>query len=268
MAQKGIVPHVSVDEIIDIVGALLIVLDPDGAVVSFNAACERVTGYRRAEVIGKAVWDTLIPAEQRDSVRAVFGSLVDGQGPNRHTNDWIGKNGERRRIAWSNTISRRPDGTVEFVIGTGIDMTDFLATEAALRNNRSLLQMIIATSPEAIITIDSAGTIESFNAKAEEMFGYEAHEVVGQKVNALMPEPYAAEHDDYISHYLETRERRVIGIGREVFARRKDGTVFPVELAVGEVEIDERRLFTGFIRDITRRRDAEQAGEYFAQSCL
>jgi two-component system sensor kinase FixL len=143
------------------------------------------------------------------------------------------------------------------VICTGIDMTDQLATEAALRSNRSLLQMIIATSPDAIITIDNGGNIESFNATAEQMFGYSADEVIGRNVSYLMPDPYASEHDGYMARYRNTGERRIIGIGREVVAKRKDGTVIPIELAVGEVELDQNKRFTGFIRDISRRRAAE-----------
>ncbi len=259
MAPEVSVPQLPTDEIIDIVGALLVVLDTEGRIVSFNAACERATGYRREEVIGQSIWEFLIPPEQCDAVKQVFKVLAEGKGPNGFTNDWIAKNGEHRTISWTNTVSRRLDGAVEYVIGTGADMTDFLATQAALRNNRSLLQMIIATSPEAIVTIDETGIVESFNATAEEIFGYAAHEVVGQNVKMLMPDPYASEHDGYLDRYLKTQEPRIIGIGREVQAKRKDGSVFPVELAVGEVEFGERRLFTGFIRDITRRRNAELA---------
>jgi two-component system sensor kinase FixL len=258
MAHEGTVPRLSLDELVDVIGALLVVLDTTGRVVSFNAACEHVTGYRGAEVVGRNLWDLLIPPEQADAVKAVFRALVDGEGPSAFTNDWIAKDGDRRCIAWSNTVSRRADGAVEYIIGTGIDMTDQLATEAALRSNRSLLQMIIAASPDAIITIDSAGIIESFNATAEKLFGYDAHEVIGRNVSYLMPEPYASEHDGYLGRYLATGERRIIGIGREVAAKRKDGTVFPIELAVGEVEFDRRKRFTGFIRDISRRREAEQ----------
>jgi two-component system, LuxR family, sensor kinase FixL len=259
MARKDTAPQLSAGEFIDIIGALIVVLDTGGRIVSFNTACERATGYRRDEVIGTSIWELLIPPEQRGEVQDVFRALVEGDAPNGFTNDWLARNGERRRISWTNTISRRADGSVEYVIGTGADMTDFLATELALRNNRSILQMIIATSPEAIITIDERGVIESFNAKAEELFGYTSREVTGQKVNILMPDPYASEHDGYLERYQRTWERRIIGIGREVSARRKDGSVFPVELAVGEVVVDERRLFTGFIRDITRRQEAEQA---------
>ena len=120
-----------------------------------------------------------------------------------------------------------------------------------------LLRTIITTSPDGIMTIDADGTIESFNPASEVLFGYRADEVIGQNVKILMPEPYHGEHDGYLARYLETGKKNIIGIGREVAARRKDGTVFPVELAVGEMEIEGQKKFTGFIRDISRRREAE-----------
>ncbi len=258
MAHEGLVPQLSLDELVDVIGALVVVLDTSGRIVSFNKACERVSGYTRGEVVGKNLLELLIPPDQADAVTEVFQELVQGRSPNTAINDWVAKGGERRRISWSNTVSRRSDGSVDYVIGTGVDISDQVATETALRNNRSLLQMIIAASPDGIITIDKRGRIESFNETAERLFGYAAHEVIGRNVSCLMPEPYASEHDGYVARYLGTGERRIIGIGREVSAKRKDGTVFPIELAVGEVEFDEKKRFTGFIRDISRRRAAER----------
>lgn len=132
------------------------------------------------------------------------------------------------------------------------------AAEAGFRGSRTLLEGIITTSPDAIATIDATGAIDSFNPAAETMFGYAAADVIGKNVKLLMPEPYHGEHDGYIGRYLETGEKRIIGIGREVQALRRDGTAFPIELAVGEVAVDGQRRFTGFIRDISKRRDAEE----------
>lgn len=249
---------VSLDDLLDVLGALVVVLDVDGRVVRFNRACEELTGYREAEVVGKPVWDVLIAEGESEAVRAVFDDLHESVQPNSNTNDWITKNGERRRIAWSNTVSVGDNGSVEYVIGTGIDITDRLAVESALRRNRTLLQSMIATSPDAIITIDQEARIESFNVAAEKMFGYTAGEVIGKNVHILMPEPYRSEHDGYLNRYETTGEKRIIGIGREVVGLRKDGTTFPIELAVGEVGQGDQRRFTGFIRDITKRREAEE----------
>ena len=111
---------------------------------------------------------------------------------------------------------------------------------------------------DAIITIDERGTITTFNPAAEKIFGYPAVEIIGQSVNLLMPEPDRSRHDDYIGHYLATGEARIIGRGREVLGRRKDGSVFPMDLAVTEFRIESRRFFTGIARDITDRKRLEQ----------
>lgn len=126
-----------------------------------------------------------------------------------------------------------------------------------LQTDSKLLHNIIESSPDGIITIDARGAIESFNPASEELFGYSEGEVIGKNVKMLMPEPYHSEHDGYLARYLKTGEKRIIGIGREVIAQRKDGTTFPMELAVSGLEINGQTKFTGFIRDISKRRDAE-----------
>jgi two-component system sensor kinase FixL len=130
--------------------------------------------------------------------------------------------------------------------------------ECARQEREALLRAIIETSPDGLITIDEKGIIQSFNPAAAKMFGYRADEVIGRNISCLMPSPDRERHDGYLAHYLRTGEKRIIGIGREVRAQRRDGTSFPVELAVGEVVADGYRLFAGFLRDISARRDAEQ----------
>lgn len=121
------------------------------------------------------------------------------------------------------------------------------------------LATILSTAVDGIVTINDHGTMLTVNPAAERLFGYTAEEMIGRNVNMLMPEPYHSAHDGYLSRYRETGERRIIGIGREVMARRKDGSTFPMELAVGEAWQGDRRFFTGIIRDITDRKRAESA---------
>ena len=130
--------------------------------------------------------------------------------------------------------------------------------EEALRESEAKARAVLETTVDGIITIDEEGHIESFNQAAEEIFEYAEEEVLGENINILMPEPYRSEHDSYLRSYLETGHRQIIGIGREVEGRRKDGSVFPMDLAVSEVQLNGRRLFTGIVRDISERRRLER----------
>ncbi len=124
----------------------------------------------------------------------------------------------------------------------------------------AMYEAILEAAVDAIITIDPEGLIQSVNRAAVKMFGYAAEEMIGRNVNMLMPEPYASEHDGYVDRYLKTGEARIIGIGREVSGRRKNGDVFPMDLAVGEARFEGRIMFTGIIRDISaiKKNAAEQ----------
>jgi two-component system, LuxR family, sensor kinase FixL len=119
------------------------------------------------------------------------------------------------------------------------------------------LTSILDTIPEAMIVIDERGIIQSFSSAAERLFGYAAAEIVGTNIKRLMPSPYRENHDGYLERYLRTGERRIIGIGRVVVGERKDGSTFPMELAVGEMRSSNQRFFTGFIRDLTERQQTE-----------
>ena len=130
--------------------------------------------------------------------------------------------------------------------------------ERALRESEAHLRSILETVPDAIIVINDRGLIQSFSPAAERLFGYPAAEVAGQNVKILMPQPYRDEHDGYLDRYRRTGERRIIGIGRVVLGRRADGSTFPMELAVGEINLEGKRMFTGFVRDITERQVARE----------
>jgi len=131
-------------------------------------------------------------------------------------------------------------------------------TESALRDTAERLRAILETAVEGIITINDHGIVESFNPAAERIFDYPAGEVVGRNVNVLMPSPYREEHDSYLANYRRGGDARIIGIGREVVGRRKDGSEFPMDLSVSEVRLADRRIFTGFVRDISERKRLEK----------
>jgi PAS domain S-box-containing protein len=143
---------------------------------------------------------------------------------------------------------------------TGIvrDISGRKDAEHALLDSEARTRAILAAAVDAIITIDERGKIESVNPASEKLFQYTAPEIVGQNVNMLMPAPYKEEHDGYLLNYLTTGEKKIIGIGREVLGLRKDGSTFPMDLAVSEVQLEGRRLFTGIVRDITERKRGEE----------
>jgi two-component system, LuxR family, sensor kinase FixL len=147
-------------------------------------------------------------------------------------------------IAWSGEQLQRNR------MRAAVSARDALAREAHVTS-------ILSTIPEAMVVIDERGIIQSFSSAAERQFGYTAPEVVGTNIKYLMPSPYRENHDSYLERYLRTGERRIIGIGRVVVGERKDGSTFPMELAVGEMRSNNQRFFTGFIRDITERQQTE-----------
>ena len=158
------------------------------------------------------------------------------------------------------------DSTAFAIIGAGVSWGGELLHRSRRRANlmsrdalarEAHLQSILDTVPEAMIVIDERGIMQSFSVAAERLFGLQAKEAIGQNVKTLMPSPYRANHDAYLHRYLTTGERRIIGVGRVVVGQRKDGSTFPMELAVGEMKSGERRFFTGFIRDLTERQMTE-----------
>jgi PAS domain S-box-containing protein len=132
------------------------------------------------------------------------------------------------------------------------------SVEAAFAEREARTQAILETTVDAIITINEQGLIESFNAAAERIFGYSAEEITGKNVNLLMPPPYHDEHDGYLARYRRTGEKRIIGIGREVEGKRKDGSTFPIDLSVSEVRFGDQRIFTGIVRDVSERKRLQQ----------
>ena len=171
------------------------------------------------------------------------------------------------------TIHRRKDGSHYYVevhlhltngdaaavfVAMLLDITDRKQGEEALRESQRRLQAVLNTAVEGIITINERGVIDSFNPAAERLFGYPNHEVIGQNVRVLMPEPYRSHHDGYLTRYLETGRKKIIGIGREVIGLRKDGSTFPMALAVSEWHDGGGRMFTGIVRDLSIQRDLER----------
>ncbi len=138
--------------------------------------------------------------------------------------------------------------------------------EQALRDREQRMSAILNNVVDGIVTIDQKGAIETFNPAAEKIFGYASYEVIGKNVKCLMPEPYHGEHDGYLKNYHDTGEAKIIGSGREVIGQRKDGSTFPMELAVSAMDVSGVQMFTGIVRDITDRKQADLAKAEFVST--
>ena len=229
----------------------------DGTIVTWNCGAERIFGYTADEACGRHV-SLLFPAESVEEQSRVVQCVRRGEIVPPFETERIRKDGTRIQV--SLTVSPIRDSTGRVVGASRIarDITERKRMEQALRESEAKARGILDTAVDAIITIDSRGIIESFNRAAERLFGYKADDAIGKNVCFLMPDPYRSEHDGYLRNYFENGRAKIIGIGREVVAQRSDGSLFPADLAVSEVRLGDRRLFTGIVRDISEQKRLEQ----------
>ena len=229
----------------------------DGTVTDWNRGAEALFGFTAAEAIGRSL-DHLLPPGREHEATEIAERLSRGE-----------------RIENFESIRRRKDGTLIDVSFTVSPLFDFAGrligaskvsrditaakrAQVALQEREAHLRSVLDTVPDAMVVIDSHGIMRSFSATAERLFGYRAEEAEGQNVSILMPSPYRENHDSYLQRYFATGEKRIIGRGRVVVGLRRDGSTFPMELAVGEMNLGGTRSFTGFVRDLTERQETQQ----------
>ncbi len=233
-------------------------LDPSGNVTIWNKGAERLKGWTELEVVGRST-ATFYPPEavaagkpDKDLIRAREEGRFDEE-------DWqLRKDGSPFLADVSLTALFDEAGELRGFGKVIRDVTERRTAER--RQNASAAQMrsILSTVPDAMIVIDARGRIISFSSAAERLFGYSEREIFGSNVSRLMPSPDRDRHDSYLARYMRSGEPRIIGIGRMVIGQRRDGSTFPIELAVGEAETDGERVFTGFLRDLTEKVAAEE----------
>jgi two-component system, LuxR family, sensor kinase FixL len=238
----------------------IITIDTSGIIESVNPAAAKIFGYNSEEMIGRNV-NMLMPEP-------------DHSNHDHYLSNYL-KSGHAKIIGIGREVlGKKKDGsTFPFLLGisevnlegkkifTGIvhDITKVKQAETALRESESRIAAIISTAVDGIITINERGLIEMMNPSALEMFGYEStEELLGKNISALMPEPDKSQHDGYLKNYHETGKKKIIGIGREVTGLRKDGTTFPFVLSVSEMQIEGRRIYNGFVHDITQQKLNEE----------
>lgn len=243
----------------DSVPALLSYVDSSQRYRYVNRRYEEAFRRPASEIVGRTVSQLLGP-ERFELVRTHVEAALRGEAV-RYESDFAFTDGAHSMHVHY-VPDRSPDGSVRGFFALITDVTEQMEAgrarvraEEELQSSEERMRAILNTAADAIITIDRRGAIVDVNPATERLFGYSRGELLGCNVSVLMPAPYREEHDGYIARYLETREARIIGIGREVEGRRKDGTVFPIDLAVSEVE--HLGLFTGVIRDISDRKRIE-----------
>ena len=230
----------------------IIAKDLDGTILSWNASAERMYGYTAQEMIGRNI-ALIIPPDRPDELAGIMRRLVGGERLQHLETVRVAKDG--RLVDVSLTLSPIRDASGR-IVGASTIARDITLKNERLRllaDSEERLRSIVEAAVDGIIVIDARGSIEAFNPGAERLFGYTAAEMLGKNISLLMPEPYRSEHDGYVQRYLDTGEQRIIGIGREVSAMRKDGSLFPVHLSVGEMTLDGHRKFTGILHDLTSR---------------
>lgn len=227
-----------------------------------KATCE-ILGYSKEELQAMTFQEVTYPEDLEKDLELVREMIAGKRTKYNMLKRYIHKDGQ---LIWAQlyvTLVYDADGLPDFFVSQIVDVTSTIQQEQALENERLRLKAVVDTAVDAIVVINKRGLIESANEATESIFGYTQAELIGNNISLLMPEPYRSEHDHHLAKYAETGERRVIGTGRRVVAERKDGTLFPVDLAVSEMTINGETYYTGIVRDLTlnymRRQELESA---------
>ncbi|HMS84480.1 MAG TPA: PAS domain S-box protein [Nitrospira sp.] len=235
----------------------IIEFDLQGTIIDANENFLRLSGYDKDELIGSHHRIFCDPTYVKSNDYAAFWQRL-GQGHfETGTYQRVTKGGKSIWLQTSYNPTLNANGEIYKIVKFATDITAQKEAEIARYEQEAHLQAIVSNAVDGIVTINDRGIIESFNIAAERMFGYTSAEAIGQNVKLLMPEPYRSEHDGYLDNYKRTGHRKIIGIGREVVGKRKDGSTFPLDLAVSEIQFSNRRAFAGILRDVTDRRASE-----------
>ena len=229
----------------------IVLLAPDGTVSSWNAGAERIIGYGARTILGQHC-SRLYPAEDVEDRKPAEHLRLAREAGQFENEGWrIRSDGSRFWASILVTALRGADGELQGYSLIARDLTE-------RKREEELLHTVVNNVIDGIITIDERGRIESFNPAAERIFGYFADEVIGQDITLLIAEPFHRPEDDASGRSSRLGKNKMIGVGREAVARRKDGASFPIDLAVSSVRIGDRRFFTGIVRDITVSKRLEQ----------
>ncbi len=233
-------------------------LDEQARIIEWNEAACVLHGYSAEEICGRP-YAELVPVALRGEFATQLGKIRHQRQVPRRLSRRLRADGSEVEVQFSIHGLHGDAARAPYFLTVAEDVSEQQALQSELRRHALHTQAIVETVVDGIVSIDAAGIITAVNPSIEHMFGYRGHELIGRNVKILMPEPYHSRHDGYIDNYLGTGQRKIIGIGREVEAVRKDGSVFPIDLAVSELSGSGERGFVGVMRDITERKEAARA---------
>ncbi len=240
-----------VSAILDTVGALVVVLDSEGAIIRFNRACEQMTGYSFEEVEGKFVWDLFLLPEDVGRFKASFEQTRIDQRAHEYEGCWVSRDGHERMVAWSTTLLPGVGKTAPYIIVSGIDITKRKKAEAKFRG-------LLEAAPDAVVVVNRDGIIVLVNAQVSKLFGYQREELLGQRLELLVPERLRRKHPEHRERFFDEPRVRPMGANQELYGLHKDGHEFPVEISLSPLETEEGVLVSSAIRDITERKQLEK----------
>ncbi|GHF48727.1 diguanylate cyclase (GGDEF)-like protein/PAS domain S-box-containing protein [Deinococcus metalli] len=244
----------------DITAALIVVLDRAGRILRFNAACERMTGYREADVTGQVLWPLVLDAPEVARATAVYAAMTPGQPTSRYDNYWLNTQGEQRHIAWATTHLLDADGEIELVVATGVDVTEERRSRLEQQESELRFRALFERSGDGVVLIDphDPGTpwrIVDCNAAFARMNGYGRHELIGQSIDVLHEDDLMAREGAVQLQWLRDRGEEAHGEGTH---RRRDGTVFSIESSSSVITLSGHELVLGIDRDVTERKRTER----------
>ncbi len=250
-------------QMLEISSDAILLVDESDRVRYWNSAASQVFGYTAEEILGtdvRQIVHAACAADLQSRLQAArFGARTLPFDSKR-----VARSGECVEVR-TQILAISAEGEPPLLCVVDRDVSVLKRLESLARDHQAHLHRLVQSAVDSIVTIASDGTIESFNAAAERLFGYTGAEVIGQNVRILMPEPYRGEHDSYLKRFLNTRHARIIGVGREAVGQRSDGSTFPIELCISQFELDGQQKFTGVLRDITDRKAAEHKLRDYAQ---